>query len=229
MQRIYADKDDMSRESALLSAHVALASRQFSRTWRCRVASVPPSLVSELLENWGRGDQGAREALIPLVYDELRRLARRHLRRERPDHTLQSAALVNEAYLRLIRQNPPQWQSRAHFFAVAAQMMRHILVDHARNRRAAKRGAGVPRLTLTPDIALPRARDVDIVSLDDALNQLAALDSQQSRVVELRFFGGLSIEETALVLGISPATVKREWATARAWLHREIKSKGLNA
>jgi RNA polymerase sigma factor (TIGR02999 family) len=166
--------------------------------------------------------------LIPLVYDELRRLARRHLRRERPDHTLQSAAVVNEAYLRLTRQKPPEWQSRAHFFAVAAQMMRHILVDHARNRRAAKRGAGAPRLTLSADIALPREREVDVVALDDALNQLAALDLQQSRVVELRFFGGLSIEETALVLGVSPATVKREWATARAWLHREIKSKGLN-
>jgi RNA polymerase sigma factor (TIGR02999 family) len=135
---------------------------------------------------------------------------------------------VNEAYLRLTRQKPPQWQSRAHFFAVAAQMMRHILVDHARNRMAAKRGAGAPRLTLNADIALPREREVDVVALDDALKQLAALDLQQSRVVELRFFGGLSIEETALVLGVSPATVKREWATARAWLHREIKSKGLN-
>jgi RNA polymerase sigma factor (TIGR02999 family) len=214
---------------ALLSLRVALASREFPGLGGVQVASLPPSRVSELLQNWGRGDQGAREALIPLVYDELRRLARRHLRRERPDHTLQSAALVNEAYLRLTRQNSFQWQSRAHFFAVAAQMMRHILVDHARNRRAAKRGAGAPRLTLNADIALPREREVDIVALDDALNQLAALDLQQSRVVELRFFGGLSIEETALVLGVSPATVKREWATARAWLHREIKSKGLNA
>jgi len=178
-----------------------------------------------LLENWRDGDEGAREALIPLVYDELRRLARRHLRRERPDHTLQSAALVNEAYLRLIRQEQPQWQNRAHFFGVAAQLMRHILVDHARNRAAAKRGAGAPRLTLDPEYALPQGRDVDLVALDDALNQLAALDPQQSRVVELRFFGGLSIEETSIVLGISPATVKREWATARAWLRREMKNK----
>jgi RNA polymerase sigma factor (TIGR02999 family) len=175
--------------------------------------------------NWGQGDQGAREALIPLVYDELRRLARRYLRRERPDHTLQSAALVNEAYLRLIRQDQPQWQNRAHFFGVAAQLMRHILVDHARNRAAAKRGAGAPRLTLDPDVALPQARDVDLVALDDALNQLAALDPQQSRLVELRFFGGLSIEETSVVLGVSPATVKREWATARAWLQREMRNK----
>lgn len=181
--------------------------------------------VSKLLLNWGQGDQGAREALIPLVYDELRRLARRYLRRERPDHTLQSAALVNEAYLRLIRQDQPQWQNRAHFFAVAAQLMRHILVDHARNRAAAKRGAGAPRLTLDPDVALPQARDVDLVALDDALNQLAALDPQQSRLVELRFFGGLSIEETSVVLGVSPATVKREWATARAWLQREMRNK----
>jgi RNA polymerase sigma factor (TIGR02999 family) len=181
--------------------------------------------VSKLLLNWGQGDQGAREALIPLVYDELRRLARRYLRRERPDHTLQSAALVNEAYLRLIRQDQPQWQNRAHFFGVAAQLMRHILVDHARNRAAAKRGAGAPRLTLDPDVALPQARDVDLVALDDALNQLAALDPQQSRLVELRFFGGLSIEETSVVLGVSPSTVKREWATARAWLQREMRNK----
>jgi RNA polymerase sigma factor (TIGR02999 family) len=181
--------------------------------------------VSKLLLNWGQGDQGAREALIPLVYDELRRLARRYLRRERPDHTLQSAALVNEAYLRLIRQDQPRWQNRAHFFGVAAQLMRHILVDHARNRAAAKRGAGAPRLTLDPDVALPQARDVDLVALDDALNQLAALDPQQSRLVELRFFGGLSIEETSVVLGVSPATVKREWATARAWLQREMRNK----
>ena len=185
--------------------------------------------VSKLLLNWGQGDQGAREALIPLVYDELRRLARRYLRRERPDHTLQSAALVNEAYLRLIRQEHPQWQNRAHFFGVAAQLMRHILVDHARNRAAAKRGAGAPRLALDPDIALPQERDVDLMALDDALNQLAALDPQQSRLVELRFFGGLSIEETSVVLGVSPATVKREWATARAWLQREMRNKETSA
>lgn len=190
--------------------------------------SASSARVSQLLRNWGQGDQGAREALIPLVYDELRRVARRHLRRERPDHTLQSAALVNEAYLRLIRQDQPQWQNRAHFFGVAAQMMRHILVDHARNRRAAKRGAGVPRLSLEAEVALPRERDLDIVALDDALNRLAELDLQQSRVVELRFFAGLSIEETSAVLGISPATVKREWATARMWLQREMKHKDLS-
>ena len=181
--------------------------------------------VSKLLINWGQGDLDAREALIPLVYGELRRVARRYLGRERPDHTLQSAALVHEAYLRLVHKEPPQWQNRAHFFSVAAQLMRHLLVDHARSRRAAKRGAGAPRLSLDAQMVLPQKREVDLVALDDALNKLASLDSQQSRLIELRFFGGLSIEETAVVLGISAATVKREWATARAWLQREMKNK----
>lgn len=178
--------------------------------------------VTELLANWGRGDQHAREALIPLVYDELRRIARRYLRRERPDHTLQSAALVNEAYLRLAHHEALQSQNRAHFFGVAAQVMRHILVDHARNRFAAKRGAAL-RLSVDPEIALPQKQELDLIRLDDALQRLAALDSRQGQIVELRFFGGLSIEETGVALGISPATVKREWATARAWLLREIK------
>jgi RNA polymerase sigma factor (TIGR02999 family) len=179
--------------------------------------------ISLLLADWGHGDEGARDALIPLIYKELRRIARRRLWRERPDHTLQSAALVNEAYLRLVRQEPQEWQNRAHFFGVAAQMMRHILVDHARNRLAAKRGAGAPRLSLDPDVGVTKKPEVDLVALDDALNRLTSLDPQQSRVIELRFFGGLSIEETAVVMGISPATVKREWATARAWLQRELK------
>ena len=181
--------------------------------------------VSELLLNWGHGDQNAREELIPLVYTELRRIARRYLWQERPDHTLQSGALVHEAYLRLLHEDPPQWQNRAHFFGFAAQLMRHILVDHARGRFAAKRGAGAPRLALDPQIGLPQKREFDLVALDDALNRLATLDPQQSRLIELRFFGGLSNEETAVVLGISPATVKREWATARAWLQREMKQK----
>ena len=181
--------------------------------------------VSELLLNWGHGDQNAREELIPLVYAELRRIARRYLWQERPDHTLQSGALVHEAYLRMPHEKPPQWQNKAHFFGVAAQLMRHILVDHARGRMAAKRGGGVPRLTLDPQLAFPQKREFDLVALDDALTSLAALDAQQSRLIELRFFGGFSIEETAIVLGISPATVKREWATARAWLQREMKQK----
>ena len=149
-------------------------------------------------------------------------MARRYLWRERPDHTLQSAALVHEAYLRLVHEDSPRWNNRAHFFGVAAQLMRHILVDHARNRLAAKRGAGAPRLTLDPKIA-PQVGEVDLIVLDDALKRLASLDPQQSRIIELRFFGGLSIQDTSEVLGLSPATVKREWATARAWLRREMK------
>lgn len=179
--------------------------------------------INKLLADWGRGDDEAREALIPVVYNELRRQARRYLRGERLDHTLESAALVNEAYLRLVRQEAPQWQNRAHFFGVAAQLMRHILVDHARKRIAAKRGAGAPVLALDPELAPAQKPGIDLVALDDALSKLTALDSQQGRLIELRFFGGLSIEETAIVLGISPATVKREWVTARAWLRRELK------
>jgi RNA polymerase sigma factor (TIGR02999 family) len=190
------------------------------------VCAASSTRINALLADWGRGNEGAREALIPVVYDELRRLARRRLWHERPDHTLQSAALVNEAYLRLVRQDAPQWQNHAHFFGVAAQLMRHILVDHARNRLADKRGAGAPRLTLDPEMALPQKPELDLVALDTALEKLAALDSQQARLIELRFFGGLSIEETAVVLRISPATVKREWATARAWLQRELKKDG---
>jgi RNA polymerase sigma factor (TIGR02999 family) len=142
---------------------------------------------------------------------------------ERPDHTLQSAALVNEAYLRLVRQEVPQWQNRAHFFGVAAQLMRHILVDHARGRRTAKRGGSSPRLVLNEELAAAQNAEIDVVALDGALDKLTALDPQQGRLIELRFFGGLSIEETAVVLGVSPATVKREWATARAWMRRELK------
>jgi RNA polymerase sigma factor (TIGR02999 family) len=182
--------------------------------------------VSQLLLNWGKGDKRACEALIPLVYGELRRLARRRLLGERPDHTLESAALVNEAYLRLVRQDALHWQNRAHFFGVAAQLMRHILVDHARNRRAAKRGGGASPLTLSTGVALPQPREFDLLALDDALKELAAFDPQMSRIVELRFFGGLSIEETSVVMEISPATVKREWALARAWLQRKMKKLG---
>lgn len=181
--------------------------------------------IERLLADWGQGSEEARESLIPLVYGELRRLARRHLYRERPDHTLQSAALVNEAYLRLVRQPSPQCENRAQFFGMAAQMMRHILVDYARQRMAAKRGAGEPRLRLDAELAPAKKEEIDLVALDDALNNLAALDPEQSRLIELRFFGGLSIEETAAVMGVSPATVKREWATARAWLRREMKNK----
>ena len=159
---------------------------------------------------------------MPLVYNELRRLAHYHLRRERPDHTLQTTALVHEAYICLMKQEPMDFENRAHFFAVCANLMRQILVQYARRRKAAKRDAGY-KLTLDGAIALPQSQSVDLVVLDDALNELAKLDPQQSRIVELRFFAGLSIEETAQVLGISPATVKRHWATARVWLHDEIR------
>jgi RNA polymerase sigma factor (TIGR02999 family) len=181
--------------------------------------------VTKLLANWGQGDEKARDELMGVVYAELRRLARRHLWHERPDHTLQSAALVNEAYLRLIgQQETPQWQNRAHFFGVAAQMMRHILVDHARSRNRAKRGAGEPKLSLDEElVAAKQKQEVDLVSLDGALTKLSEMDAQLGKLVELRFFAGLSIEETAAVMDRSPATVKREWATARAWLKRELK------
>lgn len=178
--------------------------------------------VTQLLVRWRAGDREALEALMPLVYDELRRLAHHYLRRERSDHTLQSTALVHEAYLRLAGQNPPQWQNRAHFFGIAAHIMRQILVEHARSRGAAKRGANAPRLALDEAIALPQQSDVDVIALDRALQELSELDAQQGRIVELRFFAGLTIEDTSEVLGISPATVKRDWTTARAWLYRAM-------
>lgn len=179
--------------------------------------------VTRLLVLWTGGNQQAMEDLLPLVYDELRKLARRYLQRERPGHTLQSTALVHEAYLRMIDQHDVSWQGRAHFFGIAAQMMRRILVDHARGRDAAKRGAGACKLTLDEDLLAPAERDINLVALDQALDTLAKLDSQQGRIVELRFFAGLSIEETAEVLKISPATVKRDWAMAKAFLSRQLK------
>ena len=159
---------------------------------------------------------------MPLVYNELRRIANHYLQAERSDHTLQSTALVHEAYVRLAEQDLPQWQNRAHFFAVAAQLMRQILVDHARSHRASKRGGNVYKMALDEAEEEPLAVDVDIIALDDALKSLGEMDPQQSRVVELKFFGGLSIEDTAEALGISASTVKRDWITARAWLYREL-------
>ena len=179
--------------------------------------------VSELLAQWRAGNEESLRRLIPLVYNELRRVAHNQLRKERPEHTLQTTALVHEAYLCLMKQQQPtEFVNRAHFFAVCANLMRQILVQYARRRKAAKRDAGF-KLTFDGEIALPQSRSVDLVALDDALNELAKLDPQQSRIVELRFFAGLSIEETAEVLGISPATVKRHWTTARVWLHDEIR------
>jgi RNA polymerase sigma factor (TIGR02999 family) len=177
--------------------------------------------VTRLLAEVGSGSQDAVEKLVPLLYSELRRLARHYLRRERPNHTLQATALVHEAYLRLVDQKGVQWKNRGHFFAVAAQQMRRILVDYSRRRQAAKRGASKPG-SLDEVALISDDRTAEIVVLDEVLLKLAALDAQQGRVVELRFFGGLSVEETAEVLSISPATVKREWALAKAWLAREM-------
>jgi RNA polymerase sigma factor (TIGR02999 family) len=178
--------------------------------------------VSELLAKWEAGEREALHALVPLIYRDLRRQAHRYLRDERPGHTLQTTALVHEAFLRLHHKGPKHYENRAHFFAISAQLMRQILVDHARARKAAKRDGGA-RLTLEDATGLMPSRSVDLIELDGALKSLARLDTQQSLIVELRFFGGLSIEETSQVLGISPATVKRDWATARVWLHREMR------
>jgi RNA polymerase sigma factor (TIGR02999 family) len=180
--------------------------------------------ITQLLHDWRRGDREALDALLPIVYKELQRLAHFQLRKERPDHTLQSATLVNEAYLRLVGLNSPQWESRSHFFAIAAQLMRQILVDYARRHRAGKRGAGEKTVSVDDGTKSSRGRekDVDVVALDDVLRALAQIDPRKAQVVELRFFGGLSYEETAEVLKVSAIIVSRDWSTARAWLHREL-------
>ena len=180
--------------------------------------------VTELLVHWSRGDQEALNKLIPLVYDELHKLARRHLRRERSDHTLQTTALVHEAYLKLIDQREANWENRVQFFAVAAQLMRRILVDYARRHRASKRGGDVYKLSLDEALVPFEEKDAELLVLDEALDRLATIDLQQSRVVELRVFAGLTLEETAQALNISPRTVRREWSMAKAWLHRQMKN-----
>lgn len=176
-----------------------------------------------LLHAWSQGDQSALERLAPVVYNELRRLARHYLRRERSDHSLQATALVNEAYLRLVDYKRMRWENRAHFFAVSAQLMRRILVDHAR-RHNRKRGAGMQRLSLEQTATIGGGRGEDLVALDDSLQTLARTDPRKAKVIELRFFGGLSVEETAEVLQVSVVTVMRDWSTARAWLYREMTS-----
>jgi RNA polymerase sigma factor (TIGR02999 family) len=178
--------------------------------------------ITALLQKWTSGDKSAIDQLTPLIYAELRRLAHRHLRRERQDHTLQSTALVHEAWLRLVDQKQAKWQDRAHFFAVSGQMMRRILVDHARAQHREKRGGGAPVLALDEGIDIPRKRSLELIALDDALHDLARLDARQSQVIELRFFAGLSIDETAEALGVSKATANRDWITGRAWLLREL-------
>jgi RNA polymerase sigma factor (TIGR02999 family) len=180
------------------------------------------SQVTDLLLRWRHGDIDALEALIPLVYRELCVVAHRYLFQEAAGHTLQSTALVHEVYERMIQQELPQWQNRSHFFAVAAQLMRQILTDYARRRAAGKRGGGVLRLSIDTATEEPQPIDVDIVALDDALKALAKMDARQSRVVELKFFAGLSNEDASTVLGVSASTVRRDWVTARAWLFREL-------
>src|SRR4029453_13738526 len=187
------------------------------------MSEYPPTEVSQLLVRGRSGDRAALDELSPGVYEELRRLARHYMRGERTGHTLEPTALVNEAYLRLVDLRDMKWQNRAHFFAVAATLMRRILVDHARGRNYAKRGGAQQRLSLSKADRFANKPDVDLVALDDALKTLAEMSEQQSRIVELRFFGGLTIEETSEVLGVSHATVERDWAVARAWLRREIK------
>lgn len=182
----------------------------------------PPGEVTELLVKWSEGDTDALEKLLPIVYAELRRIADNYLRREHSGHTLQTTALVHEAYLRLVKAQSLEWQNREQFFGIAANLMRRILVDHARTANAAKRGGSTPNLPLDEALTTSGESDENLLLLDEALNKLATIDSQAARIVELRYFAGLTIEETAEVLKTSPMTVKREWATARAWLHREI-------
>src|SRR4051812_19211842 len=186
--------------------------------------SASPQVVTQLLIDWSRGDQAALDSLMPLVYQELRRLAHCFMRRERVGHTLQTTALINEAYLRLVEQQHVQWKNRAHFFAISAQLMRRILVDHARSHLYAKRGGGAHKVSLEGAAVVAQEQAADLIALDDALGSLAAIDERKSRVVELRFFGGLSVEETAEALKISPRTVMREWSMAKAWLYKTVTS-----
>jgi RNA polymerase sigma-70 factor (ECF subfamily) len=181
-----------------------------------------PQEVSQLLVEWRNGDQQALDRLMPLVYDELRRIAGRYMKRERSEHTLQTTALVNEAYLRMVDQKNVDWQNRAHFFAVAASVMRHLLVDHARARGRVRRGADPQQVSLDEAALISEQKGEEMLALDEALTKLAAIDERKVRIVELRYFSGLSAEETATVLGVSEITVKREWLKAKAWLYREL-------
>jgi RNA polymerase sigma-70 factor, ECF subfamily len=182
-----------------------------------------PQDVTLLLHCLNLGESAAEAKLIPVVYDELRRLAAHYMRQERPDHTLQATALVHEAFLRLTRQKDVNWQGKAHFFGVAAKLMRQILIDHARGRLREKRGSGGQKLPLDEGLLLTEARSAELVAVDAALDRLAKLDSRQARIVELRFFGGLSVEETAKVVGVSSKTVKRDWSVAKAWLYEDLR------
>jgi RNA polymerase sigma-70 factor, ECF subfamily len=184
-----------------------------------------PAEVTQLLAAWEQGNQAALDQLLPLVYDELRQMARRYMARQNAGHTLQTTALINEAYLKLVGQPAKHWQNRAHFFGVAAQAMRHILVDYARAHQYAKRGGGAQAVSLDEAMTIAPERAAEVVALDDALQELAKVDPRKSQVVELRYFGGLSVEETAAVLKVSAVTVMRDWSLAKAWLHRELSQR----
>jgi len=188
------------------------------------VTTISQTGVTDLLVHWSEGDQEALNKLIPLVYDELHKLASRYLRRERRDHTLQTTAVVHEAYLKLVNQRDANFENRLHFFAVAAQIMRRILVDYARRHHASKRGGDLYKLSLDEALVTSEEKGADLLAIDEALDRLAAIDPRQSRVVELRIFAGLTLEETAQALNISPSTVRREWSMAKAWIHRQIKN-----
>ena len=189
------------------------------------IESTTSPRITGLLHDWTDGDQSALAELVPIVHGELRRLARRQMRGERPDHTLQTSALINEAYLRLPGVRRMHWRDRAHFFAMAARLMRRVLIDHARERRYLKRGGVARKVSLDEAGEIAAEPGRDLLALDAALSELEAVDARKSQVIELRFFGGLSIEETAEALGISPATVKRDWTTAKAWLHHELATR----
>jgi RNA polymerase sigma factor (TIGR02999 family) len=197
------------------SQELALASGSSSNLTSMAASS---NEITQLLTAWGNGDQNALDQLMPLIYSELHRLAHRHIKKERPGHTLQTSALLNEAFLRLVDQRDVTWKSRAHFFAIAAQMMRRILVDYARSRGSAKRAGNARQVSFDEELIVSRQLSEDILELHDALNELAVIDERKSKVVELKFFGGLSIEETAEVLGVSPGTVMRDWTLSKAWL-----------
>jgi len=197
-----------------------------SRFAQLRSVGMPdsPHQVTELLLDWSNGNQRALDELMPLVDRELQRLAHHYMRREKPGHTLQTTALVNEVYLKLVDQKRVHWKNRAHFFALSSQLMRRILVDHARKRKYAKRGGDARRISFDEALPVSRERGADLVALDDALDRLSAIDARKSKVVEMRFFGGLSVEETAEALKVSPLTVKRDWKMARAWLYNTISN-----
>lgn len=186
-----------------------------------------PREITELLVRWSKGSSTAFDDLVALIYPELRRLARRHMRQENPAHTLQTSALINEAYLRLVNQRDVAWQDRGHFFAVAAQVMRHILIDHARKHHVVRRGGGLQRVSLDETAVTSHERASEFVALDEALTKLAVVDARKSQIVEMKFFGGLTVEEVAEVMKLSPITIKREWRAAKAWLHLEITKPGM--